>query len=352
MTSNFIKLYDTSSTADSAFFLNEGNAYFYASNVDKYQINGKNLILGATEIIMKHLVGKETNRVETAVADGGSIVKKMSAEKFLEGINTFSFSLNVSIVLAKQVFLTNRILNTNIKSLSQDELKVKEYSVEFYKIMKRLKQEYAKRKLPWIKELSKGFETNLTYKRGEAYFKSEEPTKITAGTNISDKDVEYPKGTVICEQDTVGHEMFILKSGAIDVLLDKTRVATIDEVGTVIGEIALLLGEKRTATLKAKNNVLITKITKKDLKEVAEKQGDIVTSVARTLAKRHYYNIIKIGDVNKSIAERSIDEEIEGKKKIPIANIARKDLSSLRNKVEDVSRQKQADFLDDLVNTF
>src|SRR4030042_2605979 len=80
---NFIKLYAATGAVDSAFFLSEGTVYFYASNVDKYAISGKNLIIGSTEIIMKHLLGVDTDRIETAVAEGGSAGKKIPADQFL-----------------------------------------------------------------------------------------------------------------------------------------------------------------------------------------------------------------------------------------------------------------------------
>ena len=57
MGGNYIKLYAASEPADSVFLLAEGSVYFYLSNVDKYAISGKNLIIGSTEIILTRLLG-------------------------------------------------------------------------------------------------------------------------------------------------------------------------------------------------------------------------------------------------------------------------------------------------------
>lgn len=352
MSGNFIKLYAVGAAVDSAFFLDEGSVYFYASAADKYAITGKNLIIGSTEIIMKHYGETDTSRVETAVTDGASMVKKISIEKFLEGLSGYSFAMNASMVLAKQVLLTNQIIQKNITVLEGDEKKTKEYTVEYYTIVHRLQKEYDKRRLPWLKVVVDEFTHTLTYKKGEAYYKSSEPVRITTADSLSNKDVEFKRGDVICAEDTEGTEMYILKSGSLDVVIQGNKVASIDEQGTVIGEMALLLGEKRTATLTAKNNVIITKIRKEDLKEVAEKQPDFLSCIAETLAKRHFYNIAKISHINKSIAEQAIDREAEGQKPMLHSLHAHKDLSNLKNRIEEVSHGKNVDFLRDLIDTF
>jgi len=348
----YIKLYTSSSPADSAYYLNDGRVYFFVSNDDKYSINGKNLIVGATELIMRHMLGILTERIETAVTDSISKVKKMPVDKFISGMNSFSFNLNVSMVLARQVLLTNGIINRNINHLEGDEKKNREVTVQFYMIINRLRDEYDKRKLTWLKELIREFETSLSYKRGEAYHRSSEPVKITTADSLSDKEVEYSTGSIICEEDTRGEEMYILQSGAIDVYIKDNRVASINEPGTVIGEMALLLGEKRTATLKAKNNVVITTIKKSDLKEIAEKQIELLHAISFSLARRHYYNIIKIGEINRSIIEKTIDIEAgEGPKTAQIHK-SMKELAVLKRKIEDTARKKDCGFIQDLIDGF
>src|SRR5208337_148298 len=205
--------------------------------------------------------------------------------------------------------------------------------------------EYDKRKLPWLKELIQEFLDTLTFKKGEAYHKSAEPVKLQGSTNISDRDEEFQKDTVICEENSIGNEMFILKSGNLDVIVKGNKVATIDQPGTVIGETALLLGETRNATLKAKNRVIVTRISKADLSEVSRQQADFLPSIAKTLAKRHYYNISKIDSINKSIAEHNIDKEILGKKQVSHAERTLRDLNKLKQTIEDMTRGKDADFL-------
>ena len=350
MSENYIKLYTATGAVDSAFFLSEGSVYFYASNVDKYAISGKNLIIGSTEIIMKHLLNIDTDRIETAVAEGGSAVKKISADKFIAGLRTYSFALNASMVLAKQVFLTNQILHKNMTELNGEEKKIRDNAVAYYNILARMQQEYEKRRIPWLKELIEEFVNSLTYKKGEAYCKTSEPSHISTSSALSDKDIAYERGAVICEEDTPGSEMYILKSGAVDVFVRGVRISTIDEPGMIVGETSLLLDTNRTATLKAKSRTVVTKITKDDLKEVADKQQDFLSGIAMALAKRHYFNVARIESVNKTMIGQVLDREIMGgDKKEVLAKRAHKDLQMLKDRLDDAAREKKSDFLHELI---
>jgi len=115
-----------------------------------------------------------------------------------------------------------------------------------------------------------------------------------------------------------------------------------------------LLGQKRAATMIAKNTVIMTRIRKEDLKEVAEKQDDFLAGIAGTLARRHYYNLTRIEHVNKMLAEQSIDRELAGggDKSVFIIKRASHDMHQLKEKIEDTVREKKADFLQYLVSTF
>lgn len=345
MSQDLIKLYSANSEPDCAYFLSEGVVYFYASSVDKYAIKGKNLIVGSTELIMNHLLSEKTGRIETAVAPKGSDIKKIPTEKFLSSMSSFSFLINASIVLAKQVLLTNRIINKNIEILDGKDKLLREISIKYYKAVSSLNSEYEKRKLPWINDILKKHLTSLNYKRGEAFFKSQDSLTIESAGKLSDRMVEYPRGSVICEENTTGEEMYILQAGSIDVEIGGNRVATIDRAGTVFGEMALLLNEKRTATLRAKNNAVITVIKKAELKDVYEKQNDILTNIALSLAQRHYYNLVKLNSVNKSLVEQNLDDGNDPEKKAGQVEKISMDLSKLRNDLSDAVFKKKADFL-------
>jgi CRP-like cAMP-binding protein len=343
---NYFKLYSMSAEPLDAYLLVEGNVYFFASEVDKYAITGNNLIIGSTEIILSNILDLKTPRIETAIADSAAKIKKIPINQFMQSLEKYSFILNISMVLAKQVHLTNEIINKNLSSMKGDEKKSKENAIEFYRIVRILKKEYDNRKLPWLKELVVKYENTLTFKRGETFDKSSEPTKLTTKISLTEKYIEYPIGSVICDEDTSGEEMYILQSGTIDVFIKNNRVATISEQGSVFGEMALLLGEKRTATLKAKNNVVLTVIKKNEIKDTAEKQNDIFIGIASSLAKKHYFNVEKINGVNKLIIEQTLSEDKSSKeKRMMETSRITNDLLSLKKDITDLAESKEAEFL-------
>ena len=349
MSENFIKLYTADSSPDCAYLLNNGIVFLYDSTMDKYTIKGQNLIIGSTELIMNKLLNGETLRLETAVASGDSIVKKIPADTFISALNTFSFLTNTSIVLAKQVMLTSRILNKNIEALKGNDKQLNDLSIKYYKAVFKLNQEYEKRKLPWLVEVSKKHLNSLNYKKGEAFYRSQDSMTIESSNQLSDKMVEYPRGSIICKENTDGEEMYILESGVIDVEIGGNTVATIEKKGSVIGEMALLLNEKRTATLKSKNNVVITIIKKKELKEICERQSDFMKSIAISLAQRHYYNVIKINTINKSIADYHLDNISDDKIVTQIEKL-QESLNKLKDEIDDLIYKKHAEFLKPIID--
>lgn len=349
----YLQLYTASSRPEEAFLLSEGQVFFFVSDADKYAIRGNNLILGATELILNHMLGMQTGRIETAVAGSDVKIKKIPAGKFIASMNTYSVSINASMVIAKQVMLTNNIINKSLGGMESEERKNKDYSIEYFRIVSRLKREYEKRRYPWLNELVEKFEPSLLYKRGEALDRTAEPTKISSPLALSENTLEFQKDALICEEGSHAEDMFILRSGSIDVFIGGNRVTSISDPGYVFGEIALLLGETRTATLKAKNNVVLTRLGKADLKGLASQHGEILNAIATSLAKKHYYNTEKIAAINTMLLEKKVTEEQSGEtRKGADARRSSSELYTLKKEVGAAGRAKKADFLADLVDGF
>lgn len=183
--------------------------------------------------------------------------------------------------------------------------------------------------------------------------RASEPTRIQTGEALADKYREFPTNSIICEEGSEGDEMYILESGSIDIFIRDNRVATVSDKGAVFGEMALLLGDKRTATLKAKNNVVLTVIKKTDLKEIAQKEESFFLNIAASLAKKHHSNNEKIKSVNKLIINQAIEGDPSQKEK----NLAEYQKSSgellaIKRDVENLYNKKDADFLKQLVEGF
>lgn len=347
---NYRQLYSSGSEPNAVYLLGEGTVYFFVTETDKYALKGSGLILGTSEIILSRVGGIHTGRIESTVLDPTAVVKKIEAEKFMNNITVYSYILNSCMVMAKQVALTNEIIRKNTESLAGNEKKLKELSIEYFRIISALRKEYDKRRLPYLKELISKYETSLTCKRGEAFERTLEPERIASTDSLKGRHREIPQGTIICKEGTVGDEMYILNSGSLEVLIGGNRVTTISEPGTIIGEMALLLGDARAATLRAMNNVVVTPIKKSDLKEIAEKESNIFLSIAIAIAKRHYFNVQKIHSINEIIISREIDRTKESdEKKMIELHRTQSELSSLKNEISKLVDTKGADFLQGLV---
>ena len=72
--------------------------------------------------------------------------------------------------------------------------------------------------------------------------------------------------------------------------------------------------------------------------------------ISLALARRHYYNGVKIDTLNKTLLEQKLDgdQSKEAKGALALQKTGR-ELSSLKDEVEETCRIKKADFLQDLV---
>jgi CRP-like cAMP-binding protein len=348
MSGQYLRLYQEGTEPSDAYLLAGGGALFFLTDVDKYSIQGQNIIIGGTEVLLDKVLGLRTFRLETALAESSAQIKRIPAEKFIAGLSQVSFLINVAMVLAKQVVLTNQIISRYEHSLHGKERDRQKVCLEYYKIVRDVKEVNTKRMLPWLKEFITKYETSLIYREGEALSRTAEPVRITSVTHLTDKMAEYPKDSLLCEEGTDGAELFILQSGTIDVLVKGNPVATISEQGTPIGEIALLIGEKRSATLKARNNVVVTRIRKNEIKEVAEREIGVVQSIAHSLGKKHFQNVHRVRDLTgKSIEKEIADNSGQAKSAMKFTN-AQTELSSVRNAFSELVFRKNESFLKEI----
>lgn len=105
--------------------------------------------------------------------------------------------------------------------------------------------------------------------------------------------VHFGRGEKLIEQGEDGDSMFILVDGKADVLVDRdgaqTRVASLG-TGDCFGEMSLLTGEKRSATVVAVMDCEIVEIGKEILAKSLQENPQLVTMLGEMLAKRRLEN--------------------------------------------------------------
>lgn len=342
MEEQFLQLYKKNSAADSAFLIGDGKVFLFVTEADKYLLQGKNLIIGASELVLGAHTNETIVRLETALALKGTTIKKIPSATLLQGLENSAFAMNLAIVEAKIVVLTNEILKKDLQ-LDSQLVKEKNISIEYYSIIQSLQKEYDKRRLPWLKELIDKYKTSIVFKKGEAYARANEAIKVETPRELSSNTVEFPPGSVLCQEGSIGDFMYILESGQLEVYIQNTKVATIAEKGTVIGEIAMLLSMPRTATLKAQNTVLVTKVTRDDLKKSTSSQ--LIQMLLISLVKKHHANIVHIEDINQKKALAYAEKKEQEPQKTDIHRYYN-ELSQLKSALEKVINNKQADYLE------
>lgn len=98
------------------------------------------------------------------------------------------------------------------------------------------------------------------------------------------KPAGFPAGATLIAEGRGPAKLYVLKTGTLEVLRGDIPVATLDEPGAVVGEMAALLDRPATATVRAKTPVTAYAID--DPEHFFEKSPTVLLEIARTLARR------------------------------------------------------------------
>jgi len=97
-------------------------------------------------------------------------------------------------------------------------------------------------------------------------------------------EVEIPDGALLIEQGALPYDVFVLEEGTVEVTHDGESVATLG-AGDVVGEIALLNPQRRTASVRATSPVRAVVLRTEDLDVLAEEMPEVLRQL-RTIAER------------------------------------------------------------------
>ncbi len=96
---------------------------------------------------------------------------------------------------------------------------------------------------------------------------------------------ELAAGTVLTRQGAAGGLAFVIASGRAEVTRDGTRLATLGP-GAVVGELSLIDGQPRSATVKALTNLEVLEIDGRDLNKLIKKVPTVVRKLLESMAGR------------------------------------------------------------------
>ena len=113
----------------------------------------------------------------------------------------------------------------------------------------------------------------------------------------------YAPGDVLIAEGPASGRMFILATGAIEVLRGDTQVAEVHEPGAIFGEISAQLGGDHSATVRAASDVTAYRID--DAAAFMRNGSEIVFHVAKILARRLQDATTYLADFKRQFAGRN-----------------------------------------------
>ncbi len=102
----------------------------------------------------------------------------------------------------------------------------------------------------------------------------------------SDIPVWYLKaGEMIFKEGETGKELYVIKSGQVEIRLDNRLLATL-EANDIFGEMALFDSTPRSATAVAKTDVALVPVSKKDFVALVSRAPTFALDIMSMLARR------------------------------------------------------------------
>ena len=113
-----------------------------------------------------------------------------------------------------------------------------------------------------------------------------EPSELAILAELS-QPVHFDEQDELIHEDDIGHSMFIIVHGAVEVTVagEEEPIARLKE-GDIVGEMSLLTGARRSATVTATTPVDALEINKEALAVVLHHSPGLVERFARMIARR------------------------------------------------------------------
>jgi len=92
------------------------------------------------------------------------------------------------------------------------------------------------------------------------------------------------RGDVLLVDGEPVHALYVLLSGALRIEKGDSLIAIVDERGTCVGEMSLLLGHPATADVVAEDNAVVAVV--EDARALLDDEGSLTLALARLLASR------------------------------------------------------------------
>jgi len=115
-------------------------------------------------------------------------------------------------------------------------------------------------------------------------FESMPPTELSHLANIA-TEIIYDAGETVITQGELGESLYLIVEGQVEVLQDGKQIAKLGE-NEYFGEMSILDGEPRSATVKAITECFVLSLNKENFYMILSRHNEVALHIIRTLTQR------------------------------------------------------------------
>jgi CRP-like cAMP-binding protein len=104
------------------------------------------------------------------------------------------------------------------------------------------------------------------------------------------REIRAEPGQLLFEQGGMPYELFVIEQGQVEVVRDEDVLATLGP-GDLVGEMSVLRGERRMASVRAVGPVTAVAVAAEDLAEMGEEMPEVVRAMRRITEERRRRNL-------------------------------------------------------------
>ena len=114
---------------------------------------------------------------------------------------------------------------------------------------------------------------------------------------------DFQVGDNICREGDSGEYIYILKRGSLGIYKNDNLVSQYDVPGTILGEISIILGDTRTASIKALKASTVS-VIRLSLVDLVRNFPSFTVKILKTLAER-------LKDTTEELSLFMVDDQME-----------------------------------------